>query len=74
MEPKEKALRLCQQMGVTTLFDFTCNEGHTLPKEVAKKCALIAVDELIREQDMWQNGQTEPVKYWQRVREEIVKL
>lgn len=40
----------------------------------AKKCALIAVEELIKEQTMWQNGQPNPVLYWQKVKQEIIKL
>jgi hypothetical protein len=40
----------------------------------AKQCALIAVDYLIKEQTMWQNGQVNPVLYWQEVKQEIEKL
>lgn len=36
--------------------------------------ALIAVDELIKEQTMWQNGQVNPVKFWQAVKKELLKL
>jgi hypothetical protein len=71
MTPKEKALAICQAIGVTTLFDMKCNGGHTLPLHVSQKIAHIMVDELIKEQTMWQNGQTEPVKYWQEVKKEV---
>jgi hypothetical protein len=40
----------------------------------AKKCALIAVDYLIKEQTMWQNGEVNPILYWQEVKQEIEKL
>lgn len=37
-------------------------------------CALIAVDYLIAEQTMWQNGEPEPVLYWQEIKQELEKL
>jgi hypothetical protein len=40
----------------------------------AQQCALIAVDELIDEQTSWQNGQVNPVLYWQEVKKEIEKI
>ena len=43
-------------------------------KECTKYCAIIAVDELIKEQTMWQNGQTDPVLFWQQVKQEINSL
>jgi len=42
--------------------------------ELSKQCALIAVEELIKEQTMWQNGQENPVLYWQEVKQEIENL
>lgn len=47
MTPKEKALTLCQSFGQTSLNDEEFNEGFTLPKHIAKKCAIIAVNEII---------------------------
>jgi hypothetical protein len=41
---------------------------------IAKQCTLIAVDELIKEQTMWQNGEINPKLYWQNVKTEIEKL
>lgn len=48
MTPKEKALQLCQKFGTTTLFAEDCNNGYTLPLRVAKLCANIAVDEVLK--------------------------
>ncbi|KQC33980.1 hypothetical protein AAU57_12050 [Nonlabens sp. YIK11] len=47
-----------------------CEEGI----EDMKVSALICVDEMIKEQEMWQNGSVDPVKYWQQVKQEIQKL
>lgn len=41
---------------------------------LGKICALVAVDELIKEQTMWQNGECNTVLYWQDVKNEIEKL
>ncbi len=53
-------------------------ESRTLTQAMeqlsAKQCAIVCVEELIKEQTMWQNGQTEPVLYWQDVKTEIEKL
>ena len=63
MTPEEKALDLCQKIGMTTMFA-DCNEGMTLPLEVSKQIALICVFEI------------EPfeVDYWNDVVIEIKKL
>ena len=62
MTPKEKARELVDKMSFET---------H---KYNAKHCALIAVDELIDEQTSWQNGQVNPILYWQEVKKEIINL
>ena len=67
MTPKEKAKELVDKM----VLDWGCNECHN---HWAEECALIAVDELIKEQTMWQNRQTNPVLYWQEVKKEIQLL
>ena len=48
--------------------------GRYLSEQQIKLCVNICVDELIKEQDMWQNGQDKPVKFWQDVKTEIEKL
>lgn len=79
--PKEKALRLCQEFGRTTLFeDF--NNGYTLPLEIAKKCALICVDEILKIEPIIKNlplSETKIImeaypKFWEQVKTEIQNL
>lgn len=75
MTPKEKALKLCQSFGVTTLFAQDCNGGVTLPLSIAKKCAIIAADELIREcTNFFEAISNNRRKYWEEVKKEIIKL
>lgn len=45
-----------------------------IDKLVAKNCAVYLVDELIKEQTMWQNGEVNPVLYWQEVKQEINQI
>lgn len=79
--PKEKALELCQKIGVTTLFANDCNDGITLPLRIVKKIALIAVDELIEstlygiDLDLYEGQYNENCKeYWQQVKQETHNL
>lgn len=71
MEAKEKALSLMFQMAVNQVWhkDDTSVEDQ---RQRAKKCALIAVDELIE-----YSSQLEPflgVDWWQEVKSELLKL
>jgi hypothetical protein len=43
-------------------------------EQIAKQCALITIDKLIKEQTMWQNGEINPILYWQDVKKEINNL
>ncbi len=61
---KEKAKDLVNKM----LLD------HDMPYYLAKECALIAVDELIIEKNKWENGSFYTSKYWDYVKQEILKL
>jgi predicted proteasome-type protease len=81
MTPKEKAIKLCQDMAYTSMkTDF--NEGYTLPLEIAKKCALIAVDETLKIGTMINDlplSETKIImeaypKFWKEVKTEIEKL
>lgn len=82
MTPKEKAEEIVVRYSNINVDVFNIekfdNRIHihsgTLCELSAKQCALIAVDYLIKEQDMWQNGEPEPVLYWQEVKQEIEKL
>ena len=72
MTPKEKAEELVESF---MLWKFQRCE---LSKKQAKQCALIAVDEMIKElrriqleEDVWDNM---PIGYWDKVKKEIKKL
>ena len=64
MTPKEKANEIGNAMYNGSVFDYD-KQGHLKEIENAKRCALIAVDELIKE-----TGN----RYWYDVKTEIEKL
>ena len=74
MTPKEKADKLC--------IDFLMNPNTTdirfgMDKELAKHCAIIAVDEIIsnwRAEATIQYPYGKVINYWNVVKEEIIKL
>ena len=73
MTPKEKAIDLVRDME----FEIPYVHDPTEPQgdDIAKKCALIAVDEICKEltENVWIfNGFRS--KYWQQVKQEIEKL
>ena len=80
MSPKEKALSICQQFGVTTKFAEDCNDGKTLPLRVAKLCALITVDEIEATKTLSDRQcgflklEKNHKEYWSNVRTEIERL
>jgi hypothetical protein len=78
MTSKEKALKICQEFGRTTLFAKDCNEGYTLPLRISKLCGHIAVDEILNEliPADFKDGQTymNLKAYWREVKAEIEKL
>ena len=82
MTPKQKALKLCQSFGMTTLFAEDCNNGITLPLSIAKKCALIAVDEILSSFNSFMDArknfrhelEIDAERYWQQVKTEIGNL
>jgi hypothetical protein len=79
MTPKEKAMELVDKFYQTTPNESWINQPIGLKKEYkaweqSKNCALITVDELIKEQTMWQNGEVNPVLYWQEVKQEINQI
>ena len=70
MTPKEKALEIANAMYNGSVFDKT-KEQHLQELENAKRCALIAVDEIIaKHYDDWDSHSA----YWQEVKQEIEKL
>lgn len=73
MNPKEKATQLFNKYYVSIL-----EINHDLSEEIiisilAKKHALIAVDEILSANHIWYKG-TIPYNYWQQVKNEIEKL
>lgn len=66
MTPKEKAEELVDKM----LF---CFQGH-IDEYTAKQCALIAIDELIIQEQQYNNGSFYPSNYWKEVKQKIEKL
>lgn len=69
MKPKEKAEEIWAKLFQKQI-ELTGNGDGNLCAEIS----LILVDELIKEQTMWQNGELNPVLYWQEVKQEIEKL
>jgi hypothetical protein len=73
MTPKDKAISLVDSYRMILMNEDTeCGE-EILCTVIAKQCALIAVDELIKEErktdDYYEIG-----SYWQEVKQEIEKL
>lgn len=73
MNPKEKAFNLLQTFGASTMSfeEGAFNGGMTLPQEVAKKLALIAVGEILH---AVVGAKVEGSNYWSFVKEELEKL
>jgi hypothetical protein len=72
MEPKEKAKELVEKY-----FD-TCHKSSDLELswKVCKRCALIAVEEIIKEKQECHKFECygNDIEYWQQVKIEIVQL
>jgi hypothetical protein len=67
MTPKEKANKLVD------LFTFTCREWDF--EDNSKKCALIAVDEILESHNKFLSGNNTLIyKYYQEVKSEIERL
>lgn len=79
MTPKEKAIELINKYKSAPFNCVDCEmlfceiKCTMLSNEEAKECALIAVDELIKQQNSYNNGSFYPSKYWQEVKNEIEK-
>ena len=67
MTPKEKAKELVDKMYV--IHTHSASDYY-----FAIHCALIAVDELIIEENKYNNGSFYQSKYWEEVKQEIEKL
>jgi hypothetical protein len=66
MTPKEKAIELIDKM-------LHCYQGH-IDEYTAKQCALIAVDEIIKDNPNIYDSDRLNYKYWNEVKKEIEKL
>ena len=69
MTAKENALRLIEKFIAPTMDRGLCNYYKSF--NIAKECALIAVDEIL---NLCWNGTLKAKEYWQEVKEEILKL
>ena len=73
MTPEEYAKELLDKMNVIHYL-----KGNGLPvsmhKSQIKQCALIAVDELIKQEEKYNNGSFYPSNYWTEVKAEIQKF
>ena len=67
MTPKEKAFELIDKYSLLVPIEF-----GGMDKNLAKQCALIAVDEIIKSHTYGLS--TELKNYWQEVKQEIYKL
>ena len=66
MTPKEKAKELVGKMCLND-----CTDENI---DIAKQCALIAVDEIIQSHEDWSTEQDECLVYWQEVKQELERL
>ena len=80
MEAKEKADQLIQSYRTHINFDSNLELKWYSPQDKVRHLkvnkesilfALVAVEYLIEEQEMWQNGEAEPVLFWQKVKKEL---
>ena len=71
MTPQEKAKELVEQFNCGGLETFA---GHNV-KVISKQCALIAVDEVIKQNNVWIRLVNKGTNnYWLEVKQEIKKL
>jgi hypothetical protein len=73
MTPKEKAKDLFNKF-IEFAQDWDELDGYIVNKYNAKQCALIAVNELIEQEQKYNNGSFYPSNYWSEVKQEIDKL
>jgi hypothetical protein len=67
--PIEKAKELVDRM-----YKLHSGSASDITLYISKQCALIAVDELIQQQEGYNNGSFYPNDYWKRVKQEIELL
>ena len=70
LTPKEKAKELFSKYQNIYL-----TEGSMgIDDELAKQCALIAIDEIISIKLLWFQKDTEHLDFWKEVKEELLKM
>jgi hypothetical protein len=74
LEPQEKAEELYFKYSMKGLEEIKSILNRVVRKNIAKQCALIAVDEVLDslEENMWQNRLM--INYYEEVRNEIENL
>ena len=75
MTPKDKAKELVDKF---IDYAYHWDEGFPLPKEYtpiwnAKQCALVCIDEILKNDDRMYLGSND-INYWEQVKQEINKL
>jgi hypothetical protein len=75
MTPKEKAEALVNSYRFILMNENTECGNEILCTSIAKQCALISVDEMIKQQKIQaENMIWSCVEYWQQVKDEILNL
>jgi len=74
MTPQEKAEELFMMYVNKGMNQIKPVINRVIRKEMAKQCALIAVDEIIKSSPQEPRSYTDTMLYWQEVKEEIEKL
>lgn len=75
MTPKEKAIELIDKHRTIIRKADVYNNLETIDEiDLAKQCALIAIDEIINSKHAWNKTKSNFVNYWQEVKQEIINL
>ena len=70
LTPKEKAKELFSKYQNIYLTE----DSMSIDDELAKQCALIAIDEIISIKLLWFQKDTEHLDFWKEVKEELLKM
>ena len=70
LTPKEKAKELFSKYQNIYLTE----DSMGINDELAKECALIAIDEIIKIKLLWFQKDTEHLDFWKEVKEELLKM
>ena len=70
LTPKEKAKELFSKYQNI----YFTEDSMGIDDELAKECALIAIDEIIKIKLLWFQKDTEYLDFWKEVKEELLKM